>query len=112
MESLLTTATKLKKKTSGQHNWVARVFLTRHNLVALGGLCYYFGDNLPPLIEYYRNELNCKPECVEVIQLIGAFTLGFADTSSMFLWRFVELLITKPYGEWHPLTVTQQSHDQ
>ena len=78
MESLLTTATKLKKKTSGQHNWVARVFLTRHNLVALGGLCYYFGDNLPPLIEYYRNELNCKPECVEVIQLIGAFTLGFA----------------------------------
>lgn len=28
-----------------QHNWVACVFLTRHDLVALGGLCYYFGDN-------------------------------------------------------------------
>ena len=69
---------KIRRVLPGQHNWVARVFLTRHNLVALGGLCYYFGDNLPPLIEYYRNELNCKPECVEVIQLIGAFTLGFA----------------------------------
>ena len=61
-----------------RRNLVAHVLLRRHSWVALGGLCYYIGDNLPPLIEEYRDELKCCSDCFEVIQLIGASMLGIA----------------------------------
>ena len=41
-------------------------------LIAFGGLCYYIGDNLPPLIREYQNEF-CEndQECVERVQYLG-----------------------------------------
>ena len=33
-------------------------------LIAFGGLCYYIGDNLPPIIVDYADELSCGEECV------------------------------------------------
>jgi len=47
-------------------------------LIAFGGLCYYIGDNLPPLIREYGVELDCDQECVNVLQIFSIITLGFA----------------------------------
>ena len=72
-----------------QCNLVAHVFLRRHSLVALGGLFYYIGDNLPPLIDEYKDNLNCNSDCFEVIQAIGAFMLGVAAITYLPLLIYV-----------------------
>ena len=59
-------------------NLVAHVFLRRYSLVALGGFFYYIEDNLPLLIDEYKDDFNCNSDCFEVIQAIGAFMLGIA----------------------------------
>ena len=50
-------------------------------LIAFGGLCYYIGDNLPPLIREYGGELDCDQECVDVVQIFGIVTLGAATVT-------------------------------
>ena len=43
----------------------------RNISIALGGLCYYIGDNLPPLIREYQKELCGKDqERVDIVQLL------------------------------------------
>ena len=47
--------------------------------IALGGLCYYIGDNLPPLIREYQKELCGKDqERVDIVQLLGICMLAIA----------------------------------
>lgn len=47
-------------------------------LTAIGGLFYYIGDNLPPLIEEYEHQLSCGRGCVEGIQHFGIVMLALA----------------------------------
>ena len=49
--------------------------------VAIGGLFYYIGDNLPPLVEEYAEELGCSPNCVEGAQVAGTVMLAIATTT-------------------------------
>ena len=49
--------------------------------VAIGGLFYYIGDNLPPLVEEYAEELSCSPNCVEQTQVTGIVMLAIATTT-------------------------------
>ena len=47
--------------------------------IALGGLCYYIGDNLPPLIREYQKELCGKDqERVDIVQLLKVCMLVIA----------------------------------
>ena len=55
--------------------------LARSIFVAIGGLFYYIGDNLPPLVEEYAEELSCSPDCVERTQVTGIVMLVFATTT-------------------------------
>ena len=55
--------------------------LARGIFVAIGGLFYYIGDNLPPLVEEYAEELGCSPNCVEGAQMAGIVMLVFATTT-------------------------------
>ena len=50
-------------------------------LIGLGGLCYYIGDNLPPIIVNYADELGCGQECVRNIRIAGAVLLGTASVT-------------------------------
>ena len=49
--------------------------------IAFGGVCFYIGDNLPPMIRKYGRELNCNQGCVEVLQIFGIFMLGIATVT-------------------------------
>ena len=52
----------------------------RQNIsIALGGLCYYIGDNLPPLIREYQKVLCGEDqERVDIVQLLGICMLAIA----------------------------------
>jgi len=50
-------------------------------LIALGGLFYYIGDNLPPLIREYGDELDCDQECIDYFQILGIVVLGAATVT-------------------------------
>lgn len=50
-------------------------------LIAFGGLCYYIGDNLPPLIREYGGELDCHQECKDKVQFLGIVMLGTATVT-------------------------------
>ena len=49
--------------------------------IAIGGLFYYIGDNLPPLVEEYAEELGCSSNCVEEAQMTGIVMLTIATTT-------------------------------
>ena len=49
-------------------------------LIGIGGLCYYIGDNLPPLIKEYGGELACDQECVSGVQIFG---IAMLDTATI-----------------------------
>ena len=49
--------------------------------IAIGGLFYYIGDNLPPLVEEYAEELGCSPNCVEETQVAGTVMLAIATAA-------------------------------
>ena len=49
--------------------------------IAIGGLFYYIGDNLPPLVEEYAEELGCSPNCVEEAQVTGTVMLAIATAT-------------------------------
>jgi len=49
----------------------------RSFFAAIGGIFYYIGDNLPPLVEEYAEDLSC-PECVEGAQVAGLVMLAIA----------------------------------
>ena len=49
--------------------------------IAIGGLFYYIGDNLPPLVEEYAEELGCSSNCVEKTQMTGIVMLTIATTT-------------------------------
>ena len=55
--------------------------LARCISTAIGGLFYYIGDNLPPLVEEYAEELGCSPNCVERTQVAGTVMLAIATTT-------------------------------
>ena len=55
--------------------------LARGISTAIGGLFYYIGDNLPPLVEEYAEELSCSPDCVERTQITGIVMLVCATTT-------------------------------
>ena len=48
---------------------------------AIGGLFYYIGDNLPPLVEEYAEELSCSPNCVEKAKVAGTVMLAIATVT-------------------------------
>ena len=52
-------------------------------LITVGGLLFYIGDNLPPLITKYENEFSaaCDSGCVERVQIAGIFCLGIATVT-------------------------------
>ena len=47
-------------------------------LVAFGGLCDYLGENLPPVVKRYKNELCHDQNCVQKVQIAGAILLAIA----------------------------------
>ena len=49
--------------------------------IAIGGLFYYIGDNLPPLVEEYAEELGCSPDCVEETQVAGTVMLAITTAA-------------------------------
>ena len=55
--------------------------LARGISIAIGGLFYYIGDNLPPLVEEYAEELGCSPDCVEGTQVAGTVILAIATAT-------------------------------
>ena len=55
--------------------------LARCISIAIGGLFYYIGDNLPPLVEEYAEELGCSPNCVEEAQVTGTVKLAIATAT-------------------------------
>ena len=55
--------------------------LARCISTAIGGLFYYIGDNLPPLVEEYAEELCCSSNCVEGAQVAGTVMLAIATTT-------------------------------
>ena len=55
--------------------------LARCISTAFGGLFYYIGDNLPPLVEEYAEELGCSPNCVEETQVAGTVMLAIATAT-------------------------------
>ena len=56
--------TLVRQNTTSEHRWNVSI--------AIGGLFYYIGDNLPPLIREYQKELCVNDrECVEVVQILG-----------------------------------------
>ena len=55
--------------------------LARGISVTIGGLFYYIGDNLPPLVEEYAEELGCSPNCVEGTQVTGIVMLAIATAT-------------------------------
>ena len=52
-------------------------------LITVGGLLFYIGDNLPPLITKYKNEFSaaCDSGCVERVQIAGIFCLGITTVT-------------------------------
>ena len=44
---------------------------TQSLLTAGGGLFFFIGDNLPPLVGEYGKQVSCDQECVEVVQILG-----------------------------------------
>ena len=57
--------------------------LARCISTAIGGLFYYIGGNLPPLVEEYAEELNCSPNCVEEAQVAGTVMLAIATATCL-----------------------------
>ena len=55
--------------------------LARGISIAIGGLFYYIGDNLPPLVEEYAEELGCSPNCVEGTYVAGTVILAIATAT-------------------------------
>ena len=55
--------------------------LARCISTAIGGLFYYIGDNLPPLVGEYAEELGCSPNCVEEAQVAGTVMLAIATAT-------------------------------
>lgn len=53
-------------------NWL------RTLLIAIGGLLYFVGDNLPPVMEEYGAQLSCGVECLRHIQAAGFALLAIA----------------------------------
>ena len=55
---------KLQSQTASEHR--------RDMLIVIGGVFYYFGDNLPPLMREYPKEL-CGDDqgCVKMVQILG-----------------------------------------
>ena len=47
-------------------------------LTAIGGLFYFIGNNLPPLVEEYEQQLSCGQGCVEGFQQFGVVMLALA----------------------------------
>ena len=50
-------------------------------LTAIGGLFFYIGDNLPPVITEYGKYLPCDQECVDLVQIAGIIMLGIATVT-------------------------------
>ena len=67
-----------RKKSPVQH--ICPENAARNVLTAIGGIFYYIGDNLPPLVEEYAEDLRC-PECVERTQVAGLVMLAIAITT-------------------------------
>ena len=64
---------------------------------AIGGLFYYIGDNLPPLVEEYAEELGCSPNCVKQTQMTGIVMLAIATTT--YLPIAINAIFTHNKGE-------------
>ena len=72
--SFFIVGTLVRQNTTSEH--------TRNVPIAIGGLFYYIGDNLPPLIREYPKELCVNDqECVELVQLLGICMLGTATVT-------------------------------
>ena len=50
-------------------------------VIALGGLFYFFGDNFPPLVIKYAEELHCDQDCLFQTQTAGIVVLGLATVT-------------------------------
>ena len=50
-------------------------------LTAIGGLFFFIGDNLPPVIRDYGKKISCDQECVDLIQIVGIIMLGIATVT-------------------------------
>lgn len=61
------------KKSPVQH--ICPENSARNVFTAIGGIFYYIGDNLPPLVEEYAEDC---PECVERAQVAGLVLLAIA----------------------------------
>ena len=59
----------------------AKKSAARGIFVAIGGLFYCIGDNLPPLVEENAEELGCSPSCIEEAQVAGTVMLAIATTT-------------------------------
>ena len=78
--SIVLCVVKLWRKKSKVQK-LCKKNLARSIFVAIGGLFYYIGDNLPPLLEEYAEELRCSPNCVEGAKVTGIVMLAIATTA-------------------------------
>ena len=74
--------------------------------IAIGGLCYYIGDNLPPLIREHGGRLDCGEECVEGVQIFGIVMLGIATIT--YLPVLIDVLPQKRGKDKHVETNTEE----
>ena len=74
--------------------------------IAIGGLCYYIGDNLPPLIREHGGGLDCGEECVEGVQIFGIVMLGIATIT--YLPVLIDVLPHKRGKDKHIDTNTEE----
>ena len=74
LSSFFIVGTLVRQNTTSEHR--------RNVSIAIGGLFYYIGDNLPPLIREYPKELCVNDqECVELVQLLGICMLSIATVT-------------------------------
>jgi len=55
-----------------QGNWLRSLW------IMLGGLLYFIGDNLPPVMDVYGDQLDCDEVCVQRTQAAGLGMLAIA----------------------------------
>ena len=90
---------------------------TQSLLTAGGGLFFFIGDNLPPLVGEYGKQVSCDQECVEVVQILGIIMLGIATVTyipvlydSVPIYKGTHCMIVCLYTKVHPQTTKEESH--
>ncbi|XP_019862061.1 PREDICTED: uncharacterized protein LOC109590603 [Amphimedon queenslandica] len=67
------------------------IIITAQVLTGIGGLCFFIGDRILPLLTTFGPELNCNENCIDTAAITGTALV----VVSLLVFRFVPLLIFK-----------------